>query len=175
MQNVMKVSFHGNELIGVREMGIIHVALKPIVEGIGLDWSSQLKKIKSDPLLSKGMVTITIPSGKGGPQQYACLQLRLLPGWLFKIDVRRADERLRERILVYQDECYDVLYRHFSGQAAVIQSPGYERRSIEMVKQARLLCGRKAGAEIWIARGLPMVPEIQNVFKQLGLFDNQAV
>jgi hypothetical protein len=60
----------------------VHVALKPIVEGMGLDWKSQYRRVSDDPILSKGMVTMTIPSG-GGPQETVCLPLSMIPGWIF--------------------------------------------------------------------------------------------
>jgi hypothetical protein len=125
-------------------------------------------------IFSEGMVIMTIPFGSGGPQEQACLRLNLLPGWLVKIDASRVKESLRDRVQLYQRECYDVLYRHFFGVAAM-QSPGYERRSIEMVKQARLIFGRPAGARVWRERGLPMVPEMDEVFNQLDLFAKKKV
>ncbi|CAO3350899.1 phage antirepressor N-terminal domain-containing protein [Azospirillum palustre] len=38
------------------------VAMKPVVEGMGLDWSSQHAKVMRHPVLSKGMQHIAILS-----------------------------------------------------------------------------------------------------------------
>ena len=49
-------------------------------------------------------------------QETACLKLDYLNGWLFSIDsVRIKSPEVRERVQLYQRECYRVLYRYFSG------------------------------------------------------------
>ncbi|HGW4826597.1 TPA: phage antirepressor N-terminal domain-containing protein [Proteus mirabilis] len=58
--STINVPFHGNNLCIVTHNGEPHVPMKPIVEGMGLDWKSQFSKIKSR--FSKGMVEITIPT-----------------------------------------------------------------------------------------------------------------
>ncbi len=58
--STINVPFHGNNLYVVNYNGEPHVPMKPIVEGMGLDWKSQFSKIKSR--FSKGMVEITIPT-----------------------------------------------------------------------------------------------------------------
>jgi hypothetical protein len=77
MNKIMTVPFYGTEMIGFQLGSIVVVALKPIVEGMGLDWSGQLKRIKRDPILLEGMVVMSIPFGRGGPQEQVCLRLDL--------------------------------------------------------------------------------------------------
>ena len=42
-----------------------------------------------------------------------CLALKFLPGWLFGISTNRIKEELREKIIQYQRESYDVLWEAF--------------------------------------------------------------
>lgn len=64
------------------------VALKPIVEGMGLAWNAQLERVKRDGVLSEGMVVIPIPSA-GGSQDATVIPLSRLNGFLFGIDENR--------------------------------------------------------------------------------------
>ena len=52
MNNLQTINFHGTEIPVVEKGGKQYVAMKPIVEAMGLDWSKQLKIIKNDPVLN---------------------------------------------------------------------------------------------------------------------------
>ena len=53
--------------------------MKPVVEGMGLDWKTQHRKMTAK---FKGMVEMTIPSASSN-QTMTCLPLRKLPAWLY--------------------------------------------------------------------------------------------
>jgi hypothetical protein len=55
---------------------------KHVCDALGIDWKSQHVKIKADPVLSQGVVEITIPSA-GGAQKTTTLPIEFLSGWLF--------------------------------------------------------------------------------------------
>ena len=95
--------------------GTIMVPLRPIAVALGLDWSGQAQRLKRDARLraAQGVVIITTP---GGHQSMIALPLRLLPGWLFKIDTARVRPELRAKIERYQEEAYEVLWQAFKGQ-----------------------------------------------------------
>jgi hypothetical protein len=42
-----------------------------------------------------------------------CLPLKFIPGWLFGVQAGRVKEELRDKVLRYQRECYDVLAEAF--------------------------------------------------------------
>lgn len=65
------------------------IAVKPICEALGLDWSKQLRSLKSDPVLSSTMDVSSIVGADGKTREMVCLPLDYLNGWLFKIDARR--------------------------------------------------------------------------------------
>ncbi|NPD43849.1 phage antirepressor N-terminal domain-containing protein [Providencia stuartii] len=115
MTNTITVPFYDNELYVVEYNNEPYVPMKPIVEGMGLDWKSQFSKIKSR--FSKGMVEITIPT-KGGEQSMLCLALRKLAGWLHTINPNKVKSEIRDKVIQYQEECDDVLYQYWTtGQA----------------------------------------------------------
>lgn len=118
------VEFHGATLSVILINGVLHVALRPICEAIGLDWKAQQDRIKRHPVLNSVGV-ITTSTGTDG-KQYDMLMLPLdkLDGWLFGVSVRRVRPELRERLTQYQAECFDALARHFGGAAAHPDSAG---------------------------------------------------
>ncbi len=174
--NALTVKFHGTELYAFRVGEIVLVAIKPIVEGMGLDWSAQFRRIQRDPILKEGIAMMAIPSKGGGQQQSVCLPLDLVHGWFFRIDSGRIkDQSIRERVLLYQRECYDVLAQHFlSGKQIATRSLEEIRLGIGLCQEARLIFGRRASAQLWRSRGLPMEPAMEEMFRQLDLFDNGA-
>ncbi len=82
--NTISLPFHGQKIITAMVAGVAYVAMKPIVENIGLDWKSQYAKLVSQRE-KFGCGDITIPT-KGGVQQMLCIPLKKLNGWLFSIN-----------------------------------------------------------------------------------------
>ncbi|GAN66919.1 phage antirepressor N-terminal domain-containing protein [Acetobacter orientalis] len=125
------IDFHGSKLVAIAgdRPETTMVAMKPVVEGMGLDWKTQHRKLSSHPVLSKGMVIMTIPAevkgtpitkapSEGGDQEMACLSLDLLNFWLATIHPDRIkDQTVRARVIEYQTECARVLFNHFFGKA----------------------------------------------------------
>lgn len=89
-----------------------YVVMKPICENIGLDWRSQLKRIKRNQVLNQGVVMMTTPSVKGD-QDSVALPLGMLNGWLMGVDANKVRPEIKDTLIKYQLECYDVLYKHF--------------------------------------------------------------
>lgn len=107
--------FENADLQIVREpSGRILVAMKPICEALGIDWSTQREIIKQDPVLNSVMGIMPTTGADGKQYEMFCLPLDYLNGWLFKINANRykGDDR-REVIIRYQRECYRVLADHF--------------------------------------------------------------
>lgn len=172
MNKIMVVSFYGTEMYAFQLGSVVVVALKPIVQGMGLDWSGQLKRVKRDPILSEGMVMMSIPRGHGEPQEQVCLRLDLIHGWLFTIDTSRIKEDLLERVLLYKRECYDVLFRHFSGERGKLVREANENTvlNLQMVRETRHIWGQRAAAQLWYELGLPKVSAMGEIFRQGELF-----
>ncbi len=114
----VSINFHGTSIPTFNVEGVIRVAMKPICDAIGLGWQSQWHRIKRHPVLSKGVVMMTTPS-KGGIQKHLTLPLNKLNGWLFGVDASRVKPEIREKLVEYQEECFDALSDYWQkGQAA---------------------------------------------------------
>lgn len=111
------IVFHGNELVIVEIEGQPHVAMRPICKAIGLSIEGQVQAIKRDPVLAPTACVTHVVAEDGKLRELICLPLSKLNGWLFKINASRVKPEVRERVIDYQRNCYDVLYEHFHGRA----------------------------------------------------------
>lgn len=111
------VPFHSAELYLVEHNGQPYTAMRPIVENMGLDWKAQLVKIKQRFSSVVGEITTT---GKDGKQyQMLCLPLKKLFGWLMTISPNKVKPELRDTVIMYQNECDDVLWDYWTKGKAV--------------------------------------------------------
>lgn len=112
------VDFYGDELTAVlideEARQEIYVPIRPIVEYLGLSWSGQYERLQRDAILSEAIRFVRVTrTNLGGNPNLIALPLKLLPGFLFGVNVNRVKEELRDRILRYQRECYDALWDAF--------------------------------------------------------------
>ncbi|MQX38603.1 phage antirepressor N-terminal domain-containing protein [Roseospira navarrensis] len=92
------------------------VAMKPLVEGMGLEWEPQRKRIARHPVLKEGTVIMEAPSN-GGPQDTLALPLIRVNFFLATIHPERVtDEAVRKTVIAYQTRCADVLFKAFFGE-----------------------------------------------------------
>jgi hypothetical protein len=134
MADLLPVVFRDTTLYIVEHHGEPFTPMRPIVEGMGLDWKSQHAKLTTNQD-RWGVVEITTPS-KGGPQKTLCMPVRKLPAFFANISVNKVAPELRERILAYQAECDDALWAYWTQhQPALGPSP-------EVILQDKLRLGR---------------------------------
>lgn len=112
VQKSLSVDFHQDKLTLVEYNGQPYIAMKPLVENMGLDWRSQQRKLTAKRW---GMVKMTIPTN-GDLQEMLCLPLRKLFGWLNTISPNKVKPQLKQKIEVYQDECDDVLWAYWTNK-----------------------------------------------------------
>lgn len=186
MGQIVTVNFRGDQLYGFEDDDGVFVALKPIVRALGLDWSAQLKRVKRDPVLVEGMAMMATPYGLGGDQEAVCLKIDLVNGWLFGIDSTRIkDQAVREKVILYQRECYGVLFKHFYKGAKPVQEPlviedheetaSPDSAKVRLVTECRQTFGSKASGQLWLQLGLPTVPAMIEQSRQFDLLDFAAI
>ena len=111
------VPFHGNSLYLVEFNGEPYTPMKPIVEGMGLDWKTQLRKLTQR--FKSTMVEMTIVAADGKNRQMVCLALRKLPGWLYSISAGKVRPEIHDTVLQYQAECDDALWSYWTKGTAL--------------------------------------------------------
>lgn len=110
------VEFYEDQVTAVRlANGEVFVPVRTLCDNLGVTWSPQRRRINRDPVLSEEMrpVTVTV-TGTGQQVDTLCLPLKYIPGWLFGINADRVKPEIRERLIRYQRECYDVLAEAFT-------------------------------------------------------------
>lgn len=107
-----------NQEIIIIENGEKRVAVKPICDALGIDYSSQLQRLKADEILSSTVGLSTTVGADGKQREMQTIPFKFVFGWLFRIDSRNVKPEAKEAVLKYQLECYNALYDHFTGYEA---------------------------------------------------------
>lgn len=105
------VLFRDGEITAVIANGRVYVPVRPICANLGIAWTAQRQRILRDPVLSEEMTPVIVTiTGTGQEVETQCLPLEFLNGWLFGINASRVADEVRDDLIAYQRECYQVLY-----------------------------------------------------------------
>lgn len=121
------LSFHGSDLITLKVEDVIYTAVKPIVEAMGLDWGGQQQKLsKSSDKFNCRDISMVAKDGK--IREMLCMPIKKLNGWLFSINPEKVRPDLKEKVICYQEECFEALYNYWHfGKAERSQNPEQNR------------------------------------------------
>ena len=111
----MAVPFHNANLSIVNYNGQPYVPMKPIVEGMGLDWKSQYRKIINKFRICMVKMTMQL-KGDIQSREIILMPLRKLPAWLYSIEPNKVKPELKDTVIKYQEECDDVLWNYWTGK-----------------------------------------------------------
>ena len=123
MLQLSPVSFHGDTIFCIEHHCEPYVPMRPIVENLGMDWSAQAAKIRTNHN-RWGVAVITTPSAAtvgmiatvakdGKEREMLCLPLRKLAAWLASINPKKVRQELRAKIELYQAESDDALWNYW--------------------------------------------------------------
>lgn len=121
------IPFEGVNLVSVKDekTGDVYVALKPIVEGLGLSWKGQWKKLKRLKE-EKGISFKTIPlETRGGTQETIMINLYHLPAFLYSLHPSRTKPELREKLVKFQIQTTKVINDYWNNNYSTKQLPEY--------------------------------------------------
>ncbi|EET5617552.1 phage antirepressor Ant [Escherichia coli] len=111
--NTSYVPFNGQQIITAMAAGVAYVAMKPIVENLGMSWSTQQTKLMKQ--ISKfNCVHMNMVSADGKLRKLLCLPLKKLNGWLFSINPEKVRADIRDKLIQYQEECFTVLHDYWT-------------------------------------------------------------
>ena len=170
-----------NTEIVVISNGEKRVAIKPICDALGVDFSGQLQRIKNDEILGSTMEIISTVGADGKEREMQTIPFKFVFGWLFRIDSRKVKEEAREIVLKYQLECYNALYNHFTAYAdyveqkqAVIEEKlkRYEAAKANYNSAHKIM--KEVEAELKLARQLTF-SDYDATRRQLALFNPEEM
>jgi hypothetical protein len=108
------VRFRNHDLLCLEQDEEIWVAMRPVVEGMGLWWNTQHRKLlAAAERFSVVILTTQIP-GDDQSREHLFIPLERLFGWLMTISPNKVSPEIRPEIVAYQKECDRVLARHFA-------------------------------------------------------------
>lgn len=90
--------------------GELYLPVRQVARALGLAFSSQLRRMKRDPVIGPTLRKVKPPPPEGEPSwggrrtALVVFPLRYLPGWLMGVEVTRLKSPARERILAYKRE-----------------------------------------------------------------------
>ena len=93
------------------------VAVKPVCEILGVNYTTQVEKLKEHPIFSSTIPLRGTVGADGKTREMLCIPLRLFPGWLFSINPDNVKEEVRENLIQFQLKCNDVLFDYFFNRA----------------------------------------------------------
>lgn len=160
------VSFYNDEIIAVRaEDGSVYVPIRPICDNLGVTLAGQRERINRDPVLVEAVTSVSVTLTQQS-RDMLCLPLKYVPGWLFGINADRVKPELRDKIIQYQKECYEVLAEAFV-EGRLTADPSFDellradspaaqayrmaRALMEMARQQLILESRLADHDSWLS------------------------
>lgn len=113
---LVPVPFHGDTLFIVVHEGKPYTPVRPIIEGMGLDWKAQYRRL--DQNKKRWTVVKLTTVTKTGSKEALCMPVWKLAGFLATIHPKQVRYEIRSKVELYQNECDDALWAYWTkGQA----------------------------------------------------------
>lgn len=131
----LTAEFLGKEITLVDNNGIAYVAMREIVEGIGLSWGSQSIKLHEN---SKKFNCFDIETvgADGKKRKMLCMPIKKLNGWLFSINPNKVRADLKTRLEEYQEECFLALWDYWT--EGIARRDEVKRKLLDWKEKERL-------------------------------------
>lgn len=108
MVNFQTVKFHNDDI----EIIDTFVSVKKLCQNIGITGlSDQYKKIKEDESFESKSLDIEI---NGVIQEVVVIPASKINGWLFSINPNKVKPEVKQKLIEYKKECFNVLDAHFN-------------------------------------------------------------
>ena len=114
------------------------VAVKPVCEILGVNYTTQVEKLKAHPIFGSVIPLRGTTGADGKTYQMLCIPLQFFPGWLFSINPDNVKEDARENLIKYQLECNKVLFDYFFSRV------DFSQKKEKIVTKAKEVCDEKA-------------------------------
>lgn len=179
---LVRIPFHGTDLLAVDCDGRPNVVLRPAIESLGLDFSAQRKKLQGRSWACMGESTTQLP-GDTQRRTHTTVDVRTFLMLLATINENNVSEDKRPLLIAYQSEVADVIEaywrdggainpratedqldriaRHATAQAAVLQA-------LRGVVDPKHL---EAKGRVLLARAMGEAPELDEATRPLYVFD----
>lgn len=143
---VVHIPFHDDEILAVDVDGKPHIILKPALESIGVDYWTQVEKLRTRSWAATGQRLATGADGKS--YQMLTADVRTFLMLLATIDERRVGADVKPKLIAYQAEVADVIEAYWTQGGAI--NPRATRAQLDAIVESAERRIRMLGA----AKGL---------------------
>jgi hypothetical protein len=112
VSEIVHIPFHGGQVLAVMDGNKPSVVLKPAIEHIGVDYWTQVEKLRSRSWATTSQSPVVAEDGK--VRDMVTVDLRTFLMLLATIDERRVNETARPILIAYQNEVADVIEAWFT-------------------------------------------------------------
>lgn len=117
MTELTRIPFHGTEVLAVDVAGKPHVVLKPFIEALGIDYRTQLRKLRGRSWATVGETPTVGADGKSREMTTVSVKTALM--LLATINENNVPEDRRPLLVAYQAEVADVIEAYWTAGGAI--------------------------------------------------------
>lgn len=103
------LTFNGRTITFMNYNGEYFIAIRPIIEALGIGYTQQYKAVKRHAFFGRVLTVQTMHDAQNRLQKMVALPERYVYGWIFQIRSNNPE------LVNYQAECCDLLYNYFHG------------------------------------------------------------
>lgn len=118
MTEIVRVPFHGDEILAIDVDGRPHIALGPALEAIGIDPWTQTEKLRSRSWARTRQRLVQLP-GDAQARTHTLVDVRTFLMLLATVDERRVGRDVKPKLITYQAEVADVIEQYWTKGGAI--------------------------------------------------------
>ncbi len=145
---LQEVNFYDDTLAVAVVDDNAYIALRPIADYLGLEWSSQRLRILRDEVLARHSSNVVMTGADNRKREMLCLELEYLPGWLFGLNVSRVKPEIAPKLTRYREECFKILWRAFQAELKPSTPSPASSTSLTQVRDLALAVAQMAEQQI---------------------------
>lgn len=150
MNTLINIPFHSKPLCLIDADGKPYVAMRPIVDGMGIDWKTQERKLKNRFASTVAIMPTVALDGKR--REMLCLPLDKLTAWLLTINPRKVNPAIRADVERYQAESETALWSYWTTGIARRDEIRHELAELEAEDAASFERGSIAGKSLYVRK-----------------------
>lgn len=108
------IKFKETDIVPIKLDGELCVPIKSLCDAFGIEYNTEVKKIKEDELISSSLKSIHVEGAPEGERWILCMPVKYIYGWLYSITPGIVSKSLRDAFKLFRRECFKALYGHFS-------------------------------------------------------------
>ena len=147
MNTLISIPFHHKPLCLIDADGKPYVAMRPIVDGMGLNWKGQERRLKAR--FTSTVCILHTAALDGKQREMLCLPLDKLPAWLLSINPRKVNPAIRANVERYQAESEAALWSYWTTGIAKQDEIRREMAELEAHEAASFQRGSQAGKSLY--------------------------